>query len=78
MNGIPESRRRHVIPVGDTGPHSGIHAADLGCWCHPLESNDGLLATHNAHDCREVAERAGTGGGGGWVLIDEIVRAEQT
>ncbi len=77
MSTIPDSRRRHVIPVGDTGPMDGVHAASLECWCHPLETDDGLLATHNAHDCREVAERAGVPRGG-WVLIDEIVRPQRT
>lgn len=63
-------RRVHVIPVGD----KDIHAAQLMCWCHPLELEGGTVV-HHAADCREKHERQ-TGSGypdKKWVNIAEYI-----
>lgn len=42
----------HVIPVGDTYPHT----AGEECWCDPTCEDDGLVI-HRADDQRESFER---------------------
>lgn len=50
------NQRMHVIPIGHPEP---LHDATMQCWCHPLEKDDGMIAVHNAKDCREKWERQG-------------------
>ena len=63
--------RIHVIPVGD----EDAHAAQATCWCHPLDSGDGVWL-HHAKDCREAHERQnGEQCSEGWVNIREEIPA---
>lgn len=63
----------HVIPVGGEEP---IHSCNKDCWCYPLysdEGEDGIVATHNAKDLREVRERRGDlNPETQWVLVREF------
>ncbi len=49
-------REVHVIPVGGQEP---LHTATRDCWCHPVITENGLMALHNAKDLREKWERQG-------------------
>lgn len=68
FGGRPETRRIHVIPIGDYE----IHAAQATCWCHPVERESVWI--HNAKDCREARERAGIKSSEGWVNIAEVLK----
>lgn len=71
MTGIVQ-RRLHVIPVEDSGPHEGIHAASELCWCSPFFDGDAFV--HHAHDCREAQERNDPDfQSPGWILIAEMI-----
>ncbi len=50
------TQRTHIIPLGHPEP---LHHASLGCWCHPLQKENGEMAVHNAKDGREKWERQG-------------------
>jgi hypothetical protein len=41
----------HVIPFNDAHEHEG----SLGCWCHPVTDEDGIVI-HNSADNREAFE----------------------
>lgn len=61
-------RRVHCIPIGDVD----MHAAQLICWCHPIEMERNITV-HNAADCREAKERAtGEKCSEGWINIAEF------
>ncbi len=69
---LENDTRIHIVPIGDSGPMSGIHVVSLACWCHPLLDED-RLAIHNAHDCREAMERQGQYAES-WLLVREQIR----